>query len=134
MNNTNKEREKVMSYYPKTVASQMEKGLTNELKQISEIGKVLRDLGNSPREVSYYLNVDEDFISDVLSCYNYVKPVSEMQLITPKRNTKWLEKGFLYEVVSKVDSFGYFKVKEPRSIGKRIRFIHKNNMKPVKVV
>ena len=134
MNNTKKEREKVMSYYPKTVASQMEKGLTNELKQISEIGKVLRDLGNSPREVSYYLNVDEDFISDVLSCYNYVKPVSEMQLITPKRNTKWLEKGFLYEVVSKVDSFGYFKVKEPRSIGKRVRFIHKNNMKEVKVI
>ena len=134
MNNTKKEREKVMSYYPKTVASQMEKGLTNELKQISEIGKVLRDLGNSPREVNYYMSVDEDFISDVLGCYNYVKPVSEMQLITPKRNTKWLEKGFLYEVVSKVDSFGYFKVKEPRSIGKRVRFIHKNNMKEVKVI
>ena len=49
----------------------MTKGLTNELKQICEIGKVLRDLGNSPREVNYYMSVDEDFISDVLGCYNY---------------------------------------------------------------
>ena len=46
-----------------------------------------------------------------------IKPVSEMKLITPKRNTKWLERGWIYEVVSEVDSFGYFKVKEPRQIG-----------------
>jgi len=59
------------SYYPRTVASQMKRGLTNELEQICEIGKVLRDLGNSPREVNYYMSVDEDFISDVLGCYNY---------------------------------------------------------------
>jgi len=57
------------SYYPRTVASQMKRGLTNELAQICEIGKVLRDLGNSPREVNYYMSVDEDFIPDVLSCY-----------------------------------------------------------------
>ena len=63
-----------------------------------------------------------------------VKPVSEMQLITPKRNTKWLERGFIYEVVSEVDSFGYFKIKEPREIGGVVRFIHKNNMKKVKVI
>ena len=57
------------SYYPKTVASQMKIGLSNEIAMICEIGKVLRDLGNSPREVNYYMSVDEDFISDVLGCY-----------------------------------------------------------------
>ena len=134
MNNTKKERENQMSYYPQIVSDKMTKGLTNELKQISEIGKVLRDLGNSPREVNYYMSVDEDFISDVLGCYNYIKPVSEMRLIEPKRSTKWLDRYVTYEVVSKVDSFGYFKVKEPRCIGGVTRFIHKNNMKEVKVV
>ena len=59
------------SYYPRTVASQMKRGLENELQKICEIGKVLRELGNSRREVSYYMNVDEDFIPDVLSCYNH---------------------------------------------------------------
>ena len=63
-----------------------------------------------------------------------IKPVSEMQLITPKRNTKWLEKGFLYEVVSEVNNFGYFKIREPRALGGVVRFIHKNNMKKVKVI
>ena len=59
------------SYYPRTVASQMKRGLENELQKICEIGKVLCELGNSRREVSYYMNVDEDFIPDVLSCYNH---------------------------------------------------------------
>jgi len=60
-----------MSYYPKEIASKMKKGLENELQQICEIGKVLREDGNSRIEVNYYMNVDEDFISDVLGCYNY---------------------------------------------------------------
>jgi len=59
-----------MSYYPQTIASKMKKGLTNEISMICEIGKVLREDGNSRIQVSYYMNVDEDFISDVLSCYN----------------------------------------------------------------
>ena len=63
-----------------------------------------------------------------------IKPVSEMQLIEAKRETKWIEKGVLYEVVSEVDNFGYFKVQEPRCIGGKVHFIHKNNMKKVKVV
>ena len=63
-----------------------------------------------------------------------IKPVSEMTLITPKRNTKWLEKGFLYEVISEVNNFGYFKIQEPRCINGRVHFIHKNNMKSVTVV
>ncbi len=61
-----------------------------------------------------------------------------MKLITPKRSTKQLEKGFLYEVVSEVDSFGYFKVREPVNPGfdfhGKIWHIHKNNMKKVRIV
>jgi hypothetical protein len=49
----------------------MKKGLTNEIRMICEIGRVLREDGNSNTQVNYYLNVDEDFISDVLGCYNY---------------------------------------------------------------
>ena len=63
-----------------------------------------------------------------------IKPVSEMTLITPRRNTKWLEKDYIYEVVSEQDIFGYFKVIEPRCVGGRTRFIHKNNMKRVNIV
>ena len=63
-----------------------------------------------------------------------IKPLSEMTLIEPRRNTKWLDKGTIYEVVSDQDSFGYFKVKEPRCIGGRTRYIHKHNMKKVTVV
>jgi hypothetical protein len=58
-----------MSYYPQTIASKMKKGLTNEIAMICEIGKVLREDGNSNTQVSYFLNVDEDFIPDVLGCY-----------------------------------------------------------------
>ena len=63
-----------------------------------------------------------------------IKPVSEMTLITPRRNTKWLEKDYIYEVVSEQDNFGYFKVKEPRCVGGRTRHIHKSNMKRVTIV
>jgi len=58
-----------MSYYPKTVASKMAKGLENDLQKICEIGKVLRELGKSRAEVNYYMSMDEDFISDVFNCY-----------------------------------------------------------------
>ena len=73
--NTNERRNEMKSlkeittYYPAKVAFQMDRGLTNETDQIKEIGRVLRVLGNSPREVNYYMSVDEDFISDVLGCY-----------------------------------------------------------------
>ena len=58
-----------MSYYPQIVSDNMKKGLSNEIALYCEIGKVLRELGNSRTEVNYYFNVDEDFISDVLGCY-----------------------------------------------------------------
>ena len=61
-----------------------------------------------------------------------------MKLITPKRSTKQLEKGFLYEVVSEVDSFGYFKVREPVNPGYdfhgTVHYIHTSNMRKVKVI
>ena len=63
-----------------------------------------------------------------------IKPLSEMTLIEPRRYTKWLDKGTIYEVVSDQDSFGYFKVKEPRCVGGRTRYIHRHNMKKVTVV
>jgi hypothetical protein len=81
-NNTN-ERRNEMSYYPAIVANEMKKGLSNELKMICEIGRVLRELGNSPVEVNYYMSVDEDFISDVLGCYP--KP-EKRKSVSPKNN------------------------------------------------
>jgi len=55
--------------YPQEIASKMKKGLSNEIRKICEIGKVLRESGLSRTEVNYYMSIDEDFISDVLSCY-----------------------------------------------------------------
>jgi hypothetical protein len=65
----NNEKEKVMSYYPQTIADQMKKGLSNERSKIAEIGRVLRDSGLAPVAVNYHMSVDEDFIPDVLDCY-----------------------------------------------------------------
>ena len=58
-----------MSYYPKIIADKMEIGIKNELQLICEIGKVLREDGNSRTEVNYYMSVDDDFIPDVMGCY-----------------------------------------------------------------
>ena len=51
------------------VASRIEKGLTNELQIIGKIGNILRDMGKNHTQINYLLNVDSDFITDVLSCY-----------------------------------------------------------------
>ena len=56
-------------YYPQTIASKMKKGLTNEIEMYAAISKALREDGNGGTQVSYYMNVDEDFIPDVLQCY-----------------------------------------------------------------
>ena len=72
--------------YPQTIADQMKKGLSNERSKIGEIGRVLRDLGQPPSAVNYLLNVDEDFIPDVLSCYKAPakrKPVSSNNNLNP---------------------------------------------------
>ena len=73
-----------MSYYPAIVANKMKKGLENELQMICEIGKVLRQDGNTRTEVNYYMSVDEDFISDVLGCYNH-KPDTEYGFFLSER-------------------------------------------------
>ena len=52
------------------VASKIEKGLTNELRIICQIGTILRDMGKNNTQVNYLMSVDCDFITDVLSCYN----------------------------------------------------------------
>ena len=68
------------------VASKMKKGLTNELRIICEIGQILRDMGKSPTQVNYLMSVDEDFISEVLGCYNGPekrKPVSSNNNLNP---------------------------------------------------
>jgi len=58
-----------MSYYPKVIADKMKKGLSNEIRIICEIGRVLREDNLTPVEVNYYMSVDEDFIPDVMDCY-----------------------------------------------------------------
>ena len=63
-----------------------------------------------------------------------MKKVAEMKLIEAKRETKWINKGVIYEVISEEDDFGYFKVQEPNCIGGATHFIHKSNTKKVTVV
>ena len=53
------------------VASKMKTGLTNQSEQITEIGNVLVAMGKSRTERIWLLSHDEDFIPDVLSCYNH---------------------------------------------------------------
>jgi len=74
-NNTNR-KEKKMLHLDEIVAIKMDSGLTNESDQITEIGRVLTDMGKSRTERIYLLSVDEDFIPDVLACY---KPVQETE-------------------------------------------------------
>jgi|TARA_R100001244_G_scaffold124023_1_gene93817 hypothetical protein len=69
--------------YPQEIADQMKKGLSNEIRKICEIGRVLRESGLSRTEVNYYMSIDEDFISDVLSCY---KGVEKRKPVSPKNN------------------------------------------------
>ena len=55
------------------VAVKMKNGLTKESAQIAEIGQVLVAMGKSRTERIWLLSHDEDFIPDVLSCYNHNK-------------------------------------------------------------
>ena len=71
-NNTNERRnEMTLLNTHEIVAIKMDSGLTNESDQITEIGNVLVAMGKSRTERIYLLSVDEDFIPDVLSCYNH---------------------------------------------------------------
>jgi hypothetical protein len=57
--------------FDKVIADKMVKGITKESAQIAEIGQVLVAMGKSRTERIYLLSVDEDFIPEVLSCYNH---------------------------------------------------------------
>ena len=74
-NNTN-EKETKMLHLNEIVAIKMQDGLTKESEQIAEIGNVLVAMGKSRTERIWLLSHDEDFIPDVLSCYNH-KPDTE---------------------------------------------------------
>ena len=69
-NNTN-ERDTTMLHLNEIVAIKMQDGLTNESVQIADIGRVLTEMGKSLTERIWLLSHDEDFIPDVLSCYNH---------------------------------------------------------------
>ena len=69
-NNTNR-KEKQMLHLDEIVAIKMQDGLTIEKEQITDIGRVLKEMGKSFTERSYLLSVDEDFIPDVLGYYNH---------------------------------------------------------------
>ena len=60
-----------MLHLNEIVAIKMQDGLTNESEQIAEIGNVLVAMGKSRTERIWLLSHDEDFIPDVLSCYNH---------------------------------------------------------------
>jgi hypothetical protein len=56
------------------VASKIGRGsagqvLTNEIRIILQIGTILRDMGKNNTQVNYLMNVDNDFITDVLDAY-----------------------------------------------------------------
>jgi len=75
--------------YPQEIASKMKKGLSNELRKICEVGRVLREDGLSSTEVNYYMSIDKDFISDVLRSY---KGVKKRKPVSPKNNLNpWVD-------------------------------------------
>ena len=58
-------------YYPQVIANKMQQGLVHEQSKIWEMRRVLRnDEGLPETHVDYYMNVDEDFIPDVIQAYN----------------------------------------------------------------
>ena len=83
-NNNINEKENKMLHLNEIVAIKMQDGLTKESDQITEIGRVLVDMGKSLNERIWLLSHDEDFIPDVLSCYNH-KPATEYGFFLAKR-------------------------------------------------
>ena len=82
-NNTNR-KEKKMLHLDEIVAIKMQDGLTKESDQIADIGRVLVDMGKSLTERIWLLSHDEDFIPDVLRCYNH-KPDTEYGFFLSER-------------------------------------------------
>ena len=59
-----------MSYTFEIVAARLPVGLTNEKDIIRQTGKVLEDMGMTYVERNFHMNVDADFLPEVLSHYN----------------------------------------------------------------
>jgi len=59
-----------MKYTYEIVASKLPVGLTNEREIIRHAGTVLEGMGLAPIEVYYHMNIDEDFLMEVLNHYS----------------------------------------------------------------
>jgi hypothetical protein len=70
-NNTLTMKGSNMIHLHEIVASRLPAGELNELRLICEIGTILRDMGKTNVEVNFFMNVDSDFITDVLSCFRF---------------------------------------------------------------
>ena len=70
-NNTLTKKGSNMIHLHEIVASRLTKGELNELRLICEIGTILRDMGKTRVEVNFFMNVDSDFITDVLDCFRF---------------------------------------------------------------
>ena len=63
-------KEHTMKYTYEIVASKLPVGLTNEREIIRHAGTVLEGMGLAPIEVYYHMNIDEDFLMEVLNHYS----------------------------------------------------------------
>ena len=59
-----------MSYTFEIVAARLPAGLTSEQDIIRHTGTVLEDMGMTYVERNYHMNVDADFLPEVLNHYN----------------------------------------------------------------
>ena len=69
-NNTSTKKGNYMSYTFEIVAARLPAGLTSEKNIIRQTGTVLEDMGMTRIEINYHMNIDEDFLPEVLSHYN----------------------------------------------------------------
>jgi len=56
--------------YAEQIAGLMIKVFSNEKEQIRDIYRVMREDGVTEQSINYHMNIDEDFIPDVLQFYN----------------------------------------------------------------
>ena len=100
MSELNQDKEIKMSH-PMKVAMEIHSGKT-EKEVIGLIGQVLRNQGENHQSVNYFMNVDEDFISDVLGCYNSLKfgiyfdgfPCKALRFETDQEATEYRENNY----------------------------------------
>jgi hypothetical protein len=62
----------------KMVAKKMETGLVTEKEKIADMGNALRKMGCDRVEINYHLNIDADFISDVLGWYKEIERLRQV--------------------------------------------------------